>query len=206
MNEKEKMLAGMIYDSSDPELLSLRRRAHALCLEYNGLLETDPRGQEILAELFPETKRIYLQGPIQFDYGCFTKFGEGVYANFNLCVLDSAPVEVGDEVFFGPNVSLMTPVHPLLEEERAGYQKEDGTWTDKEYAKPIKIGKGCWIAANVVVCGGVTIGEGTVIGAGSVVTRNIPSGVLAAGNPCRVIRKLTKEDSIYRKKGLFPEE
>ena len=206
MKEKEKMLAGMIYDPSDPELARLRNQAHNLCTEYNSLREEDPHRKEILSLLFPNAERLYLQGPIQFDYGVFTKFGRGVYANFNFVVLDCAPVEVGDDVYFGCNVSLMTPVHPLLPEERRAYQKEDGTWTDKEYAKPIAIGSNCWIASNVVISGGVHIGEGCVIGAGSVVTRDIPAHCFAAGNPCRVIRKLSEKDSIYLKQGLFPEE
>ena len=96
----------------------------------------------------------------------------------------------------GPNVSLLTPMHPFRFQERNIYKREDGVYTDQEYAKPITIGDNCWLAGNVTVCGGVTIGSGSVIGAGSVVTRDIPSGVLAAGNPCRVIREITEEDRL----------
>ncbi len=120
-----------------------------------------------------------------------------------LCVLDVCPVTIGDDVMMGCNVSLMTPIHPLLFEERKHYVNAHGRLTDREYAKPIVIEAGCWIASNVVICGGVTIGSESVIGAGSVVTKDIPRGVFAAGNPCRVIRKITIEDSIYRQKDLL---
>ena len=196
MTEKEKMLAGKLYDPSDGELATLRTKAHNLSQDYNKTYENEEdRRKEILDELIPNRKEgVYLQGPIQFDYGVFTTIGENTYANFNLTVLDCAPVTIGDNVFFGPNVSILTPVHPIRYEERNQYRKEDGQMTDREYAKPITIGNNCWIAGNVTICGGVTIGEGSVIGAGSVVTRDIPSGVVAAGVPCRVIREITDED------------
>ena len=101
----------------------------------------------------------------------------------------------------GPNVTLATPMHPLLPEERNVRQREDGSYYSLEYAKPITIEKNCWIAAGVTVCGGVTIGEGSVIGAGSIVTKDIPPNSLAAGNPCRVIRELTEADRIERVTG-----
>ena len=132
---------------------------------------------------------------MQFDYGCFTEIGENSYANFNLTVLDCAPVKIGKNVFIGPNVSILTPVHPLRFQDRNMYRRADGVMTDREYAKPITICDNCWIAGNVTICGGVTIGEGSVIGAGSVVTRDIPAGVVAAGVPCRKIRDITDADS-----------
>ena len=144
-----------------------------------------------------------MQGPVQFDYGIYTTIGANSYANFNFTVLDCCPVTIGKNVFFGPNCSLMTPMHPFLPSERNMRRKADGELYDLEYAKPIVIGDDCWIAANVVVCGGVTIGRGCVIGAGSVVTRDIPAGSLAAGNPCRVIRPITEADSVERKRELF---
>lgn len=204
MSEEEKMLQGKIYDSQDDFIREVRGKAHHLCRLYN---ETDEgeveKRKAILDELFGYPFPGYLQGPIQFDYGRYTKVGENFYANFNLVVLDTCPVTIGKNVFLGPNVSLVTPMHPFLPEERNPYTNQAGWLTDKEYAKPITIGDDCWIASNVTVCGGVHIGVGCVIGAGSVVTRDIPPHSLAAGNPCRVIRKLTPEDSIFRKPNLW---
>ena len=197
MTEKEKMLAGELYDPNEEELLLLRRKAHKLCQEYNLLDETDEHREKILAELIPNKKSgLTLQGPIQFDYGAFTTFGENCYANFNFTCIDCAPVTIGDNVFFGPNVSILTPIHPLRWQERNPFVRSDGVLTDSEYAKPITIGDNCWIAGDVTICGGVTIGEGSVIGAGSVVTRDIPSNVLAVGNPCRAIREITEKDTV----------
>ena len=200
MTEKEKMIKGMLYDASDDELAAMRQKAHNLCTDYNGTYEQDKeKRQAIIKELFPASGKFFLQGPIQFDYGVFTEFGEGCYANFNLTVLDCCPVKIGKNVFFGPNCSLVTPVHPLVPEERIGSVDENGRFTCLEYAKPIEIGDNCWLASNVTVCGGVKIGEGCVIGAGSVVTRDIPPNSLAAGVPCRVIREITEEDRMFNK-------
>lgn len=204
MTEREKMLAGHIYDPSDNELALLRQKAHRLSKEYNDCLETDEKRTALLNELIPDKgANVFFQGPVQFDYGCFTEIGENSFANFNFTCLDCCPVKIGRNVFMGPNVSLLTPVHPFRFEDRNIYRREDGVITDKEYARPITIGDNCWLAGNVTVCGGVTIGEGSVIGAGSVVTRDIPAGVLAAGNPCRVIRELTEEDSLKNHPELF---
>ena len=205
MTEKEKMLAGKIYDTSDEELAAMRLKAHKLSARNNSVFEDEEDiRNKILSELIPNIgKGTYMQGPIQFDYGAFTTFGENCYANFNFTVLDICPVTIGDNVFFGPTCMLATPVHPFRYQERNIKYKEDGTAYDDEYAKPITIGSNCWLASNVVVIGGVTIGEGCVIGAGSVVTRDIPANSLAAGNPCRVIREITEKDSIKYKKELF---
>ncbi len=203
MTEKEKMLSGKIYDPSDKELVSLRVKAHTLSLEYNSLPETDERRSEIIRELGIKCDNVFFQGPVQFDYGCFTTVGANTYANFNFTCVDCCPVTIGDNVFFGPNVSILTPVHPLRWQDRNMYLKPDGTATDKEYAKPVTIGSNCWIAGNVTICGGVTIGEGCVIGAGSVVTRDIPPNSLAVGVPCRAIRQITEEDSLDYHPELF---
>ena len=134
-------------------------------------------------------ENVYLQGPVQFDYGCFTEIGKNTYANFNFTCLDCAPVKIGNDVFIGPNVSLLTPVHPIRFQDRNMYRRADGVYADREYAKPNTIGDNCWLDGNVTVCGVVTIGSGKVIGAGSVVTLDIPAGVLAAGDQCRDIRE-----------------
>lgn len=199
MTEKEKMLAGEPYDPTDKELTELRVKAHRLSQEYNMTYETDEaKRREILDELLPDRgEDAYLQGPVQFDYGVFTKVGRSFYANFNFTVLDTCPVVMGDNVFFGPNCTVATALHyfdPVLRRMRA---REDGTPYDIEFGKPVTIGNDCWIASNVVICAGVTIGDNCVIGAGSVVTRDIPSNSLAAGNPCRVIRSIasSKQES-----------
>ncbi len=205
MTETEKMLAGKIYDPSDIALLERREWAHAFCRRYNGTDETDiKKRRKILDKLLPNRgEGTYLQGPVFFDYGIYFKTGKNFYANFNLTVLDCCPVTVGDDVFIGPNCSLVTPVHPLRWQDRNVRFKEEGTPFDYEYAKPIEIGSNCWLASNVTVCGGVKIGSGCVIGAGSVVTRDIPENSFAAGNPCKVIRKITEEDAIELKKELY---
>ena len=205
MTEKEKMLAGKLYDISDPELVKEYTNSARLCKDYNDtyLIEKEKRA-EILKELVPNMgKGSGFRGPIWFDYGIHITMGENSFANYNFVVLDCGPVTIGNDVFIGPNVTLGAPIHPLLCEERRSRYKEDGTKYDFEYAKPIVIEDGCWLASGVIVCGGVTIGKNCVIGAGSVVTRDIPEGVFACGNPCRVVRKLTDKDSVYLKKELL---
>lgn len=197
MNEKEKMLAGLLYDPARDGLPEMRKKAHDLVREYNALSESDPRREEILRELIPDAgEGTALIGPIQFDYGCFTKMGRNTFANFNFTCIDCAPVTIGNDVFFGPNVSILTPVHPLRYQERNVFTAEDGVVTDLEYARPITIGDNCWIAGNVTICGGVTIGSGSVIGAGSVVTHDIPANTLAVGIPCRPLREITERDAM----------
>lgn len=205
MNEKEKMLAGKIYDPSDETLVSLRIKAHKLSQQYNNTCEDEEAmRKKILDELIPnQGKGTFLQGPIYFDYGVFTTMGECCYANFNFIVLDTCPVNIGDNVYFGPSCTIATPVHPFRWQERNIKYKENGTAYDDEYGKPVKIGSNCWIASNVVITGGVTIGEGCVIGAGSVVTRDIPPNSLAVGNPCKVIREITEKDSLKYRNELF---
>ncbi|MBD5131616.1 MAG: sugar O-acetyltransferase [Clostridiales bacterium] len=205
MNEKEKMLAGKIYDPSDPQLLPLRQKAHILCKRYNDTVETqESERKAILDELLPNRgDGAYLQGPIFFDYGVFTSVGKNFYANFNFTVLDVCPVTIGDNVFIGPNVSILSPKHPLCYEDRNPYVNARGVVTDKEYGAPITIGDNCWIAGNVTILAGAKIGEGCVIGAGSVVTGEIPPNSLAYGNPCRVARKISETDRLENKKELF---
>ena len=192
MTEKEKMLAGIPYDPTDKTLTALRVQAHRLSRQYNGTDETDEElRRSILDMLLPDRgEGCYLQGPIQFDYGVFTHLGRNFYANFNFTVLDTCPVVIGDNVFFGPNCTVATALHFMDPIERRMRTREDGSVYDIELGKPVTVGNDCWIASNVVICAGVTIGPNCVIGASSVVTRDIPANSLAAGNPCRVIREI----------------
>lgn len=204
MTEREKMIAGKIYDGTDKELAQRRVLAHTLSWQYNNVNETDEKKRkEILDVLLPHrAEGAFLQGPIMFDYGDNIYVGKNFYANFNFTVLDTCPVRIGDDVMIGPNVSIYTPVHPFRWQQRNIRKKADGTPFDYEYAKPITIGNNCWIAGSVTIIGGVTIGDGCVIGAGSVVTRDIPPDSLAVGNPCRVIRKITEKDDLEELKNL----
>ncbi len=190
MNERRKMISGELYNPADEELYTLRTKAHRLCILYNRLFDTDEEERyKILYELLPYSSRdIYFQGPIYIDYGINTFIGRNFYANFNTTILDVCPVHIGDNVMFGTNVSLLTPMHSLRWQERNPKLDDDDNMIQLEYGKPITIGDNCWLASNVTVNGGVKIGSGSVIGAGSVVTRDIPRDVFAAGVPCRVIK------------------
>ena len=195
-----KMIRGELYNADTKELHALRVKCATLTKEYNSLDEDNPRRREILKELLGSTgERVFLRGPIYFDYGFNTYIGDNSYSNFNFTVLDVCPVHIGNNVFMATNVSLLTALHPLLSEERNGYFDDKvGYFHDDEYGAPITIEDDVWLCGNVLVGPGVTIGKGSVIGAGSVVLKDIPSGVLAAGNPCKVIRKLTEKDRMKR--------
>ena len=200
MTEREKMIAGQLYDPSDPELSKLQVRARKLARKYNLIDEDETeKREEVLKELLKNSENIpAMQAPVYFDYGLNTTFGKYCFTNFNFTCLDVCPVHIGDNVLFGPNVTVATPMHPLVPEERNIKVRKDGSLYNLEYAKPITIGSNCWLASNVVVCAGVTIGEGCVIGAGSVVTKDIPPHSIAVGNPCRVVRQITENDRMNK--------
>lgn len=196
--EEEKIFAGKLFSPGNPELVAIKLKTHNLNVDFNATHEDEyEKRDKILHEIigeFGENGRI--QGPIAFHYGKHTKIGKNFFANFNFTVQDDAMVEIGDNCNFGPNVTIVTPVHPLLPEERFLMKKGDGSLGHLCYAKPVRIGSDCWFGASVTVCPGVTIGDGCVIGAGSVVTRDIPPRSFAAGVPCRVIREITEKDSM----------
>lgn len=195
MTEEEKIFAGYIFNNRAPELVAQKHTAHSACLRFNQLDESDPSRQPIIKEFIGAIGSVYyFQGPIQFNYGCHTYIGDNFFANFNLTVMDDARIYIGDNVCFGPNVSLMATNHPLLPQERLGLDSQ-GKMTMAEYAEDIHIGSNVWLACNVTVLGGVHIGNNVVIGAGSVVTKDIPDDYLAYGNPCRPVRKITQADS-----------
>ena len=207
MTEHEKMLAGnLIYDPFSEGMDKERTKAHRLCKMYNDTFDTETeKRKEILDELLPNrAENVYLQGPIYFDFGTNISIGKDSYANFNFTVLDEGRVTIGESVFIGPNVSMLTAIHPLRYQDRNPFfNKKTGNVTNLEYTAPITIEDNCWIAASVTICGGVTIGEGSVIGAGAVVTKDIPPNSLAVGNPCRVIREITEKDSLENHPELF---
>ena len=208
MTEREKMFAGKIYDPFTEGMPEERTRAHRLCKLYNDTFDTEAKEREsILNELLPNRgENVYLQGPIYFDFGTNTSIGNDTFANFNFTVMDEGKVTIGSSVFIGPNVSMLTAIHPLCYQDRNSFFNEKtGCVTNLETAAPITIGDNCWIAASVTICGGVTIGKGCVIGAGSVVTRDIPANSLAVGNPCRVIRAITDADRLSAHPELFAE-
>lgn len=204
MREEERIFSGQLFASEAPELVEKKEKAHRLSQDYNQLYEGDTRErQRILQELLSEIgEGTSLLEPIRFHYGCHTSIGHDCFMNFNFTVQDDARVTIGSHCCFGPNVTLVTPLHPMLPEERRGIVCKDGEERFLCYAKPIVIGDDCWFGANVVVCPGVTIGNGCVIGAGSVVTKDIPDRTFAAGVPAKVIREITEEDSIRLK---FPD-
>jgi maltose O-acetyltransferase len=181
-SERDKMLAGELYDPLDPELVAARVRARDLCQALNATHERDDvERRRILVELFGAGgDDVWMQPPFFCDYGSNIFLGTRVFFNFNCVVLDVCAVRIGDFTLFGPAVQIYTATHPLEAELRR----------KQEFAKPITIGSDVWVGGAAVICPGVTIGSRAVIGAGSVVTRDIPEGVFAAGNPCRVIRQL----------------
>lgn len=182
MSERQKMLAGELYDPLDPELVSAREKARDLCQELNVTREAEQEARRrILNELFGRGgDTVWMQPPFYCDYGSNIELGERVFFNFNCVVLDVCVVRIGAFTLFGPGVQIYTPMHPLNAELRR----------KQEFGKPIEIGSDVWVGGGAMILPGVRIGSRSVIGAGSVVTREIPEGVFAAGNPCRVIREL----------------
>ena len=198
MREEEKIKAGILFCPGDPELRAIKLKTHNLNVDYNNTHEDETEKRAaILAEIVGELgEGSFIQGPIAFHYGKHTKIGKNFFGNFNLTIQDDAEVTIGEGCNFGPNVTIVTPMHPMLAAERRAMLNADGEKKQLCYARPVHIGNNCWLGACVTVCPGVTIGDDCVIGAGSVVTRDIPSGCFAAGVPCRVIRPLTEADSM----------
>jgi maltose O-acetyltransferase len=182
--ERQKMLAGAMYDPLDAELVAARARARDLCQALNATREAEgAERRRILRELFGTGgDSVWMQPPFYCDYGANIELGERVFFNFNCVVLDVCRVRIGEFTLFGPAVQIYTPLHPLNAAQRRR----------EEYGKPIDIGSDVWVGGGAIILGGVTIGSRAVIGAGSVVTRDVPEGVFAAGNPCRVIRAITE--------------
>jgi galactoside O-acetyltransferase len=190
MNQKERMLAGLPYkawsDGLNEERLENKIRIH----EFNLLHPSDSKKQDkVIRSILGKTgQNIHIESPFHCDYGSNIEVGDWFFANYNCVILDVGKVVIGNNVMFAPNVSIYTAGHPIHPDSRnSGY----------EYGIPVTIGDNVWIGGNVVINPGVTIGNNVVIGAGSVVTKDIPDNMIAVGNPCKVIREITKEDRKY---------
>lgn len=188
---KEKMHTGELYFPNDEEITNDQIRRLDRLYEFNMTRPTEgEKRQKMLKEMFAEIgEGCYIEPPFHSNFGGgHVHFGKGIYANFNLTLVDDTHVYVGDYTMFGPNVTIATAGHPILPELRIqGYQ----------YNMPVCIGKNCWLGAGVIVLPGITIGDNVVIGAGSIVTKDIPSNVVAVGNPCRVLREVNEHDKKY---------
>ena len=195
-SEEKRIKQGILFRPGDPELKALKLKAHNLNIDYNRLYEHQKEEREaILKDLLGSIgEGAFLQGPITFHYGCHTTIGKGTFINFNITVQDDASVTIGEYCDFGPNVTIVTPQHPLLASERKLMLDQNGVPGHLCYAEPVTIGNGCWIGAGALIMPGVTIGDNSVIGAGSVVTKDIPANVVAVGNPCRVLREINDHD------------
>ncbi|MBD1879829.1 sugar O-acetyltransferase [Coleofasciculus sp. FACHB-T130] len=182
--EKQKMLAGKLYRASDPELAAASKRASRLLRMYNATTEEELElRSQILNDLFAQVgSTVQIVPPFHCDYGSNIYAGNGLYMNYGCVILDCNTVHIGDNVLFGPYVQIYTAYHPTDPEIRQ---------TGLELAAPINIGNNVWIGGGTIICPGVTIGDNTTIGAGSVVVKDIPENVVAAGNPCRIIRPAT---------------
>ena len=181
--ELEKMLNGELYNAGDTQLTAMRLACRQLLFSYNQTpVENTAKKGDIIRRLFGSIgKQFDIQAPFYCDYGSNIFAGENLFINFNCIILDCARITLGANVFLAPNAQLYAAYHPLIAAERI---------KGLEFAAPITIGNNVWLGGGAIVCPGVTIGDNTTIGAGSVVTKNIPAGVLAVGNPCRVVRQL----------------
>lgn len=194
----KRMIEGKLYNSASKDIFWQHAKGMYLTQKLNKCpIWNTPRQKRILNRLIPSSKgkSMWVFTPFYCEYGVNIHVGNDVFFNYNCTLLDISPITLEDGVWLGANVTIATPCHPLIADERINRDYPDG-YHDLEYSKPVRIQKNAWIASNVVICGGVTIGEGAVVGAGSVVTRDIPTGCIAVGNPCRVLRQIDENDRI----------
>lgn len=191
MSMKEKLHTGELYLPGDEEIMKEQTACMEKLYDFNATRPSEgEKRTQLLKEMFAEIgEDCYIEPPFHSNWGGHhVHFGKNVYANFNLTVVDDTHIYVGDYTMFGPNVTLATAGHPILPELRQeGYQ----------YNAPVRIGKNCWLGAGVVVLPGVTIGDNVVVGAGSIVTKDLPDNVVAVGNPCKVLREVNEQDREY---------
>ncbi len=195
-SEKSKMLSGKPYKAFDSELFKERQNAKELIFTFNSSRPNEINERnELLKKLLGKTgNTFFIELPFRCDYGYNIEIGDNFYSNYNLVILDCAKVTFGDNVLIGPNVGIYTAGHPL------DYEKRNQEY---EYALPINIGNNVWIGGNVVINPGISIGDNSVIGSGSIVTKNIPNNVIAVGNPCKALREINENDKLYYYKNLM---
>jgi maltose O-acetyltransferase len=201
MTDEDRIFKGILFSPGNHELRAIKQRAHNLSSLYSRTFEDETEEREaLLKQLLGKIgKNSFIQGPVFFHYGVHTEIGDSFFGNYNLTIQDDTKVTIGNHVSFGPNVTIVTPFRPLVASERRQMIDQNGNPKALCYAKPVTIGDDVWIAANVTICGGVTIGDRCVIGAGSVVTHDVEADSFAAGVPCKVIRKITEADSMNHK-------
>ncbi len=190
MNAKEQMKSGKIYFCTDEELAKEQLRCLDRLYDFNQTRPSEmPKRMALLKEILAEVgENCYVEPPLHANWGCHTHFGNNVYANFNLTLVDDTDIYVGDSVLFGPNVVVAVAGHPVDPELRRKVA---------QFNLPVHIGNNVWIGAGAIILPGITIGDNSVIGAGSVVTKDIPANVVAVGNPCRVLREIGEHDREY---------
>ena len=196
INEWERMLSGKLYNSSSNDISAKHMQGMYRCERFNKIsLRRKKAKQRALEKLIPSAKENILSvfAPFYCEYGVNICVGKDCFVNYNCIFLDPAPIILGNGVLIGANVTLATPSHPFIAEERLSADYQDGNHA-LEYASPITIKDGCWICSGAIICGGVTIGENSIVAAGAVVTKDIPPDSIVAGVPARIIRKIDESD------------
>ena len=198
INEWDRMVAGKLYNSWSKDIYKQHTQGLVRCDRFNRIARWRFKAkQRALEKLIPSSKgkSLGVYAPFYCEYGINIHVGNGCFINYNCTFLDVAPITLGDNVWFGANVTVATPNHPFIAEERLPANYPDG-YHDLEYSSPITIKDGCWICSSATLCGGITIGENSIVAAGAVVTRDVPPNSIVAGVPARVIREINENDRV----------